>query len=214
MELRQVNENTYEVLSDSGNIYKLKVNPVGISCTCLGYKHRHACKHIKLLDIPEKKKYPRDCVIEVLNGLHPAICNTQYTVAGSYRRQKDMISDVDILIVCDEKTFLEVQYTLSGLEYVTIKVAGSEIIRGVIPASYGDIQFDITRVNEVEYPFYLLYRTGPKDLNIRMRSLAKMLDLKLNEHGLYRQDGSRTHCETEADIFTELNMKYLTPAER
>ena len=218
MDIIQIDDQTYEVLSDSGNLYKIRVTPVGARCTCTGFKYRQDCKHVKALQIPEKKRYPRICVDEVLTKLKPALQGEIIYLAGSYRRQKDMIGDVDILIQADTDSFMKVASSISALHtqgrIQQIICTGTEIIRGLVKTSYGDIQFDITRVNENELATYLLYRTGPKDLNIRMRSLAKMLGYKLNEHGLFDTDGHVIPTPTEASVFAELNMKYLTPAER
>ena len=217
VELIPIDDNTYEVLSDSGNVYTIKVNMTGARCTCLGFKHRHSCKHIKLIEIPEKKRYPRICADEVLAGLEPALCNTQYTnytIAGSYRRQKEMIGDVDILIQMGVQSFLQLHDKLKWNPAITFTCTGTEIIRGAVPTSYGNIQFDITRINEDEYPFYLLYRTGPKERNIQMRSLAKMIGYKLNEHGLTDEMGIKVECHTEEDIFFALGMKYIEPQDR
>ena len=211
MEIAQTGDNTYEVLSDSGNIYKLKVNAVGVSCTCLGYKHRHACKHIKLLDIQEKKRYPRHVADYIIMRLEPALGNIKYTIAGSYRREKETIGDVDILLVTD--SLKGITEKILEIPQTKIIMSGEQIIRGTVQTSSGEVQFDITRVNEDELASYLLYRTGPKELNIKMRMTAKLLGYKLNEHGLWLDD-EQIQTKTEADIFEALDMKYIKPEMR
>jgi DNA polymerase (family 10) len=61
----------------------------------------------------------------------------------------------------------------------------------------------------------MLYFTGPARFNILMRIKAKRRGLKLNEYGLWREDGTLTPgLKTERDIFAALNVPYKEPQER
>ena len=212
-ELIQIDDNKYEFLSDSGKVYTLKVLASGIKCNCLGFKHRQDCRHIKFIDNPPKVRYPRQSALEVINNIRWALHETKYDIAGSYRRLKQDIGDVDILVNCTVEQFSKLLLRLQTIQNKELIMAGSEIIRGTTETNYGKIQFDITRVNKDEWASYLLYRTGPKELNIMMRTKAKLLSYKLNEHGLWL-DGEKIKTDTEADIFAELDMEYILPENR
>ena len=79
-------------------------------------------------------------------------------------------------------------------------------------------RLDIRFVPYESWSSALLYFTGSKDFNQKMRYHAKQLGYKLNEYGLYKinQDGSETLINTnsEKDIFMELKLKYVTPSKR
>jgi len=72
---------------------------------------------------------------------------------------------------------------------------------------------DLRIVNEDEFPFALHHFTGSKEHNTAMRSLAKNMNLKMNEYGLFRGQ-ERISCMDEMDIFKVLDLQYIPPELR
>lgn len=139
-----------------------------------------------------------------------------YTIAGSYRRGKLMIGDLDIIVTKDK--YDTVVADLSR-EYKVLS-SGSYKSSFLID-SVNNIQLDVIGVTEEERSFQLLYLTGSKEFNIRMRSYAKKQGYLLNQTGLYDSDynlvPSNSLCgtyEIEKDIFDKLEMEYVEPKNR
>ena len=75
-------------------------------------------------------------------------------------------------------------------------------------------RIDIRFINYDSYPSALLYFTGSKDLNTKMRSIAKKKGYKLSEYGLFDKDDKMIKVLSERDIFHKLDMEYLNPSLR
>lgn len=130
-------------------------------------------------------------------------------VAGSYRRKKETVGDIDILTVTQES------------EEVSNAIAALPFVRGV--AAHGDkklsfdmnsgLRVDVRFVLEDQWGSALLYFTGSKEHNIAMRKVAIAKGWKLNEYGLF--DGETIIAsKTEQEIFDALGMHYKEPWER
>ena len=216
-ELRQIDEKHYELISASGNTYRLTYNNTGIKCSCLGFKHRQKCRHTDFIQVEPKKRYPASYATKVLAILKGNLGNNKHEIAGSYRRGKSTIGDVDILVEATEEDFFGIRNSIDVNPNVqTIVVSGNDICRGTVIIDEDEIQFDITRVNANEWASYLLYRTGPRDFNIKMRAEAKRQGMKLNEHGLYTGElfDMKFETPTEADICYILGLSYIAPEFR
>jgi DNA polymerase/3'-5' exonuclease PolX len=75
-------------------------------------------------------------------------------------------------------------------------------------------RIDIRFVSYNSYPSALLYFTGSKDLNTKMRSIAKKKGYKLSEYGLFDKNNIPFKVNNERDIFHKLDMEYIPPALR
>ena len=146
--------------------------------------------------------------------LHPDVirCGT----AGSLRRCKEIVGDIDFLV--SSKAPVEI------IEYFTqLPGVQSILVKGETKTSVtleGGIQADLRVVSDVEYPFALAYFTGSKEHNIVMRQRAIQRGLRLNEYGLFRSDvetrdpALRVTCHTEDEIFQQLGLAYIAPELR
>ncbi|MFO1476742.1 MAG: DNA polymerase/3'-5' exonuclease PolX [Verrucomicrobiota bacterium] len=144
--------------------------------------------------------------------LHPDVlrCST----AGSLRRCREVIGDVDLLASSQRPNEV--------LEYfVTLPEVKSVLARGDTKASVvlkDGLQADLRVVSDTEFASALMYFTGSKDHNIVMRQRAIERGLRLNEYGLFRSAEEtrdpklRIECRTEEDIFRELGLNEI-PAE-
>jgi DNA polymerase (family 10) len=134
--------------------------------------------------------------------------------AGSLRRRREVIGDIDLLV--STKAPNEV------IEFFTRRPGVLSVIaKGETKASVlleGGIQSDLRVVTDAEFPFALMYFTGNKEHNIVMRRRAIERGLRLNEYGLFRSKEETRDpkllvpCRTEEEIFQELGLYYV-PAE-
>jgi DNA polymerase (family 10) len=130
-------------------------------------------------------------------------------VAGSLRRRKEVIKDIDILASSKKPGSLMKRFVeAAGVESVA---AHGETKSSVMLES--GIAVDLRVVEDAQFPYALAYFTGSKDHNVVMRQRAKERGLKLNEYGLFRGE-QNTKCKTEADIFAALDLPYIPPELR
>ena len=130
-------------------------------------------------------------------------------VAGSIRRAKEVVKDVDILVSAKNPAAIHrafLQYP--GVESIAAHGdTKSSIVLKAGPNS------DLRTVTEKEFPYALYYFTGSKEHNVAMRTIAKRKGIKINEYGLFK--GSRLiPCEDEAEIFGKLGFHYIPPEAR
>jgi DNA polymerase (family 10) len=145
---------------------------------------------------------------------HPDVvrCGT----AGSLRRFKEVIGDVDLL--ASSRNPAEVIEYFTRQPGVLSVSAKGETKASVILA--GGIQADLRVVSDTEFPFALLYFTGSKEHNIVMRQRAIQRGLRLNEYGLFqsavetRDPKLLVKCDTEEEIFQRLGLACIPPEMR
>jgi len=133
--------------------------------------------------------------------------------AGSIRRRKETIKDIDILASVEEKYRPDVTKLFSNLpEIEKIIVSGTTKTSVIIT---GGMNVDLRLVNDNEFPFALQYFTGSKEHNTALRRRAKSKNMKLNEYGLYA-DNSKTAfpCSDEIMLYNVLGLSYIVPELR
>jgi apurinic endonuclease APN1 len=149
-------------------------------------------------------------------------------ITGSYRRKKDTSGDIDVLLSHknmtkkDEVKNSEVDYIDQILEKLKKKYEHvGTIARG--KSKYMGLHRINEKVRHIDFIFMpmesyysaILYFTGSKELNIKMREMAKSKNYTLNEWGLHKnEDNSRFDVNSEEDIFKLLNMGYIKPERR
>ena len=152
-------------------------------------------------------------ILEQLRA-HPDVirCST----AGSLRRHKEIIRDIDFLVSSNKaESIIEFFTTQRGI--ISISAKGETKASVILE---GGIQGDLRVVNDAEYPFAQAYFTGSKEHNIAMRQRAIARGLRLNEYGLFkskeetRDPELRIACDTEEDIFEALDAVYIPPELR
>lgn len=135
----------------------------------------------------------------------------QVSLAGSIRRRKETIGDVDILATSsDPGGVMEVFVTLPGVERV--------LVRGTTKTSVvlaTGIQVDLRVVEEGHFGAALQYFTGSKEHNIALRKLAIARNWRLNEYGLVDLASGRTIAgEDEAGVYRALGLAWIEPELR
>jgi DNA polymerase (family 10) len=154
-------------------------------------------------------------LVEEITGLlrtHPEV--SRVTVAGSFRRAKETIHDLDFLVATKEPALVCEDFT-------TIPQIGSVIGYGDTKSSIRlktGIQCDLRAVSNAQYPFALLYFTGSKEHNVALRSLALKQGLSLNEYGFTptnKEDPAPIpEVNEEADIYRALGLDFIPPELR
>lgn len=130
-------------------------------------------------------------------------------VAGSYRRQKETVGDIDALVVTKQPK--RVSDAIASLPFVRDVVAHGE--KKLSFDLKSGIRVDIRFVLRDQWGAALLYFTGSKEHNIALRKRAIQRDWKLNEYGLFEGEKVIASREEE-DIYRALGLTYLDPVER
>jgi DNA polymerase (family X) len=152
-------------------------------------------------------------LLDSLRG-HPEVIRC--SLAGSVRRFKEIIGDIDFL--ASSKNPVVVIDDFAGHPSVICVNAKGETKASVVLE--GGIQADLRVVSDSEFPFALAYFTGSKEHNIVMRQRAIQRGLRLNEYGLFRSKEEtrdpalKVSCATEEEIYQELGLVYIPPELR
>lgn len=143
-------------------------------------------------------------------------------IAGSYRRQKPTVGDIDILVVT--KNPEKISDAIARLPIVRNVVAHGDkkLSFDVIPSSSSrsgernegsGLRVDVRFVKKDQWGSALLYFTGDKDHNIALRKVAISKGWKLSEYGLF--DGEKVIASREEkDIYEKLGFSWIEPRER
>ncbi len=131
------------------------------------------------------------------------------SLAGSIRRRKETVKDVDIVAATDDNR--AVMDVFTGLPGIAEIVAKGDTKSSVKLES--GINVDLRTVSGNQYPYALHHFTGSAEHNTAMRGRARRMGLKMNEYGLFRGD-ELVRCEDEEEIFRALNLAYIPPEMR
>ncbi|WP_434640692.1 DNA polymerase/3'-5' exonuclease PolX [Thermoanaerobacterium thermosaccharolyticum] len=130
-------------------------------------------------------------------------------IAGSLRRRKEIVKDIDILATCDNpEKLMDVFTKYEGIRDIAAK---GETKTSIILKS--GINVDLRVVKDEEYPYALHHFTGSKEHNTAMRHRARQMGIKMNEYGLFKGD-LLIKCRDEEEIFNNLNLSYIPPELR
>ncbi|HEO70542.1 MAG TPA: histidinol-phosphatase, partial [Candidatus Hydrogenedentes bacterium] len=130
-------------------------------------------------------------------------------VAGSLRRRKEVIKDIDLLVSSDRpdavmRCFIEAP----GVERVTARgETKSSVIRE------NGMAADLRVVSDAQFPYALHHFTGSREHNVAMRRLAREQGLKMNEYGLFRGE-EHIACGDECALFAALGRPFIPPELR
>lgn len=130
-------------------------------------------------------------------------------VAGSYRREKETVGDIDILVVTDSSK--EVADAISKLPIVRDIVAHGE--KKISFDLHNGLRVDVRLVKQDQWGAALMYFTGSKEHNIAIRKVAIKKGWKLNEYGLFDGD-TVVASKEEKDIYDALDLRFYEPRER
>lgn len=141
-------------------------------------------------------------------------------IAGSLRRRKEVIGDIDILVAATDKHTAGIIHAFTTHTDVET-ILGSGKTKASVRLLSG-IQCDIRVIQKKEYPFALSYFTGSKEHNVVLRSRAKELGWSLNEYGFSAlgatgkrgPDKRIVACKNEKEIYWAMKLQYIPPELR
>lgn len=169
--------------------------------------------------IPLGQAYP--IAVELAAALRrvPGVRRLEY--AGSLRRGRDTIGDLDFLAVADDPGPLRERFL--GPSLVRQVLARGETKLSVrLEVANVSVQADLRIVPEGSWGAALLYFTGSKEHNVRLRELAIARGMRLNEYGLYAGTAERPQergaepvaAATEEEIYAALGLPWIAPELR
>jgi DNA polymerase (family 10) len=128
---------------------------------------------------------------------------------GSYRRMKETVGDIDILVVGEDGAKLIEHFT--KFPSVTDVLASGDTKGSVIVE--GKYQVDMRVVGRESWGAALQYFTGSKNHNIKLRTIAKAKGLKISEYGVFREEKLIAGAEEE-DVYKSLGLPWIPPELR
>jgi len=132
-------------------------------------------------------------------------------VAGSIRRQKAIVHDIDMVLIPSDPWNLEGEVLALACS-VQPKLSGEKLKR----FDYNGAQIDLYYADEDTWATLLLIRTGSKENNIRLCTRAKDMGwhLAASGDGLFNEKAERIAWQSEVEIYNALGLPYQRPEER
>jgi DNA polymerase beta len=178
-----------------------------------------------------KEQIPRediDYLDEIMSKITLEISPKLFgTTCGSYRRGNKTSNDIDYIIthtdLITKKDVLKHNYLEDFVKALKKKKIIVDSLTGDdVPTKYMGIckikgilrRIDIRYIPYESYYSALLYFTGSKSTNQKMRQVAIINGYLLNEYGLFDENNKMIHVNSEKDIFDHLGMEYLSPDQR
>jgi DNA polymerase (family 10) len=159
-------------------------------------------------------RFPRAAVESDVEGLLHAIRAVpgvdRAEAAGSYRRKKETVGDIDILTVT--KSPADVSSAIAALPFVRNVVAHGD--KKLSFDLQSGLRVDVRFVGKDQWGSALLYFTGSKENNIFMRQVAIRKGWKLSEYGLFDGEGNVIASKEEMDVYKALELPYREAWER
>jgi len=154
-------------------------------------------------------KTAQDVALSFTSGLKKLKEVKRIDPAGSLRRRKDTVRDIDLLISSNKpEKVMHAFTTLPQVKEIIVKGPTKSSI-----LSIDNIQVDVRVIKDDSYGAALLYFTGSKEHNIRLRQRAITKDLKLSEYGIFRNN-KRIAGKTEMEMYKKLGLSYIEPELR
>ena len=156
-----------------------------------------------------KRPVAEDVAEPLLRYLRAAEGVRRAEIAGSYRRRKETVGDLDIVVAASPAAPIIARFV--AYEDVAQVLAQGPTRSSVVLKN--GTQVDLRVVAEGNYGAALMYFTGSKAHNIALRGIAAARGLKLNEYGLF--DGTqRLAAKTEEEVYRRLGLPYIEPELR
>jgi DNA polymerase (family 10) len=133
----------------------------------------------------------------------------EVVVAGSYRRRKETVGDLDVLVTCKKGSLVMERF----VNYEDVeKVVSQGKTRSTVILRTG-LQVDVRVVPQVSYGAALHYFTGSQAHNIAIRKLGVKKKLKINEYGVFKGD-DRIAGKSEQEVYEQVDLPYIEPELR
>lgn len=137
----------------------------------------------------------------------------QFSLAGSLRRMRETIKDIDFIIATSQPE--KVRDQLLTLDSIKEVIASGMTKVSIVIEDVFDINIDFRLVKKEEFSTTLHHFTGSKDHNVKMRQLAKSRGEKINEYGVeIEKTGEVVTFDTEQEFFQHFNLNFIPPEVR
>ncbi|MCG2590337.1 DNA polymerase/3'-5' exonuclease PolX [Rhodohalobacter sulfatireducens] len=140
-------------------------------------------------------------------------------IAGSLRRSRETIGDIDILVAAEPKNTEDIFDAFVNHELV-VEILGRGDTKSSVRSETGR-QVDLRIVKPDEYPAALMYFTGSKEHNIVLRQRARDRGMALNEYGLFKLTDDKdtdfdqpVESNSESEIYQKLGLNFIIPEHR
>ena len=149
-------------------------------------------------------------VSKILKYMQKSVAVKKIDVAGSFRRGKLTIGDLDFLVVSTKpKDVMKHFMKMAGIK----KVLNQGVTKSSIRLK-NNLQIDLRVVKQKEYGAALVYFTGDKNHNVALRKLALRKGMTLNEYSLSKKTGEWVAGKTETSIYKALGLKFIPAIKR
>lgn len=161
------------------------------------------------------KRFPLEYALNVAekikNKLNKLKEVNKIEIAGSLRREKETIGDIDILITSkNPKKVMDLFTTMDNVQQVLAKGPTKSMVR-----LKEGLEADLRVIDEKSYGAALLYFTGSKQHNITLRKIAIKKGMKLSEYGLFDKKTNKMLAgKTEQECYKKLGLIYIEPKMR
>lgn len=174
---------------------------------------RHILEEIRKLRLRGAERMKWADAEEVVRELVPYLEDVEgvkrVTVAGSFRRKRETVGDLDILVACSKSSPVMERF----IHYPEVgEIVSHGPTRSIVILRSG-LQVDVRVVPEISYGAALVYFTGSKSHSIKMRGMAVKSGLKINEYGVYRGK-RRIAGRTEEEVYRAVGLPYIEPELR
>ncbi|MGI0071833.1 MAG: helix-hairpin-helix domain-containing protein [Thermoplasmata archaeon] len=145
----------------------------------------------------------------LLDGLRAVGGVQEAEIAGSFRRGRESVGDLDLLVTStDPERVFDAFSHVPEVREVRLRGPTKETV-----LLTDGLQVDLRVVEPAAFGAALQYFTGSKDHNVQLRSLARERGLKINEYGVFRGD-ERVGGRTEAEVYAALELAWIPPELR
>jgi DNA polymerase (family 10) len=134
---------------------------------------------------------------------------SRVVVAGSFRRRRESVGDLDILATCTDGP-AAMEHFVAYAEVARVLAKGPT--RATVVLKSG-LQVDLRAVPEESYGAALVYFTGSKPHNIALRKLGQERGLKINEYGVFRKERAIAG-RTEEEVYASVGLPWIPPELR
>ncbi|HTS33751.1 MAG TPA: helix-hairpin-helix domain-containing protein [Thermoplasmata archaeon] len=157
--------------------------------------------------LPIEVAYP--VAQRIVQSLRERAGAEQVVIAGSFRRGRETVGDLDILVTSHDPTrAFDVFSALPEVREVRLRGGTKETV-----VLTNGLQVDVRVVEPASFGAALQYFTGSKDHNVVVRTLAKDAGLRVNEYGVFRGE-ERVAGTTEEEVYGALGLAWIPPELR
>ena len=147
---------------------------------------------------------------ELMAGLRQCPEAKRVTAAGSLRRCRPTIGDIDLLAASDQPQTV-INFFVSLPRVAEVQAKGATKANVILD---NGLRVDLRVLPADRYGSLLQYFTGSQQHNVELRELALKQGLSLSEYGLTRADGSQILCPDEEDVYEALGLAWIPPELR